>query len=78
MSFVPVLSYLGGLAVFGVVRWFLHGVLAEFWFLGDTTENTYILAGYFWDAVVIVFIIFGALYLIRQYTKPKYQGGFRV
>lgn len=76
MSWIKIGAYLTGFPVFGVAYFFLNGTLDYFWFLGDPTSNTYVYAQFMWDAIVIIYIIGGALWAIRAYSKPKIQGGF--
>lgn len=74
MSFLPVLKYGTGLFIFGLVYWLLNGFVDD---LKDISinDNTYQLLMYFWAGILIIYIIFGGFWLIRQYLKREYYGG---
>ena len=76
MSFVPVMLYGIGLVVFGFVSWLLDGILAGFKALNihNTTDfGAYDILIYCWYAVVVVYLIFGGIWLVRTYTERQYQ-----
>lgn len=83
MSFIPVLEYLAGFFIFGLVKVILDVVEAasQNSFLNNipieilpyTTAGE--LAHYFWVATVIVYLIGGAFWLWRKYIEPINQTG---
>ena len=76
MSFLPVMMYLTGLAVFGFIYWLLDGIEKIFVGLGiATTGNTYDLLLYFWLGIIIVYVLFGGIWLIRSYNERDNIGG---
>lgn len=76
MSFLPVLAYLGGLAVFGFVYWIMDGIMTDFVALGIAeTGDVYTLLIYFWMGIVVIYLLFGGWWLIRMYNESAY--GFK-
>jgi hypothetical protein len=79
MSFVPVLLYSIGLAVFGFVYWLMDNILRIFigMNIADTTTfNCYDLLIYLWTGIIVIYVIFGGLWLVRTYNERPYQEGF--
>lgn len=78
-SFIPVLLYLIGLIMFGFMTWLLDGILGMFRALGihNTTDfGAYDILVFIWYSIVVLYLIFGAIWLIRTYNEPQHQGGF--
>lgn len=79
-NFTNVLLYLIGLAVFGFIYWLLDGILDIFIAanIADTTTFTpWELMTYVWAGIVIVYLVFGGIWLIRSFQKRTYeQGGY--
>jgi len=73
-SALPILAYIAGLVCFGVVYWFMNGLHIDLRFVSlQGTPFTFI--EFMWTAIVVVYVIFGAIWLIKQYTKKKYPYG---
>jgi hypothetical protein len=75
-----VFLYLIGLVVFGLIYWLLDGILdiIKATNVADTTTFTsYDLMLYVWAGIVIVYAIFGGIWLIRSFqTKDYTPGGY--
>ena len=79
MSFVPVIEYIAGLVVFGFIYWLLDGILNIFKGLGvedSTTYSVYPLLTYIWFGLVVVYLVFGGIWLVRRYNEADMQGGY--
>lgn len=74
-SAIPIFEYIAAIIIFGLVYWFLNGILTEFTFV-SATGDTYNLGMYIWVAIIIVFLIGASVYVIRRYTKKQYGGGY--
>lgn len=61
-SVVHAFEYLIGLAVFGLLYWLLNGILVEFKFI-SVTGYVYQFANYVWAAIIVIYLIFGMIYL---------------
>lgn len=76
MSFLPVIEYLAGLAVFGFVYWILDGVVSDLKGAGIAqASSAYDLILYFWVGIIVVYLIFGGIYTVRKYNEQQYQQG---
>jgi len=78
MSFLPVIEYLGGLAVFGLVYWIMDDILREILGTGYplmVTGNVYDLFMYLWMGIIAIYLIFGGWWLVRKYNEEQYQRG---
>jgi hypothetical protein len=78
MSFIPVVLYTTGIIIFGFISWLLDGILSMFraMNLANTTDfGAYDILIYLWYAIVIIYLIFGGIWLIRTYTEQQYQQG---
>ena len=73
MSFIPVFEYLGGFAFFGFIYWLLDGIKVELQTVSET-GNVYDLASYVWIGITLLYLIFGGIWVVRQYTEPEYRG----
>ena len=72
--------YLIGIVIFGLIYWLLNGMLdmIKATNVADTTTFTsYDLMLYVWAGIVIVYVIFGGLWLIRSFQAREYiEGGY--
>ena len=78
-SFIPVVLYILGLILFGFLTWLLDGILSIFKGLNiaNTTDfGSYDILIYIWYAVVVVYLIFGGIWLLRTYNERQYQEGY--
>lgn len=67
-----VFLYLIGIVVFGLIYWLLNGILdiIKATNVADTTTFTsYDLMLYVWAGIVIVYVLFGGLWLIRSFQN---------
>lgn len=77
-SFIPVALYLIGLIVFGFITWLMDGILAIFRSMNiadTTTYGAYDILIYFWYAIIIIYLVFGGIWLVRTYNEREYQEG---
>jgi hypothetical protein len=77
MSFTNVILYLIGLVVFGFLYWILDGIMDIMKATGiqNTTDFTpYELLIYVWAGIVIVYLIFGGVWMIRSFQKQTLGG----
>lgn len=76
MGFINVMEYIFGLGIFGFIRWFLDEIILQTQVVARTgdTQN---LALYIWDAVIVVYIIVGALWLINKFSEEAYMRKLR-
>jgi hypothetical protein len=75
MSFIPVMMYLTGLAVFGFIYWLLDGI--EKIFVGTglaVAGDTYDILLYLWLGIIVVYVLFGGIWLIRSYNESVNMG----
>lgn len=76
MSFIPVLEYIIGLGVFGFIYWLLNGIIG---YMTDAnvhvTGTIWEFLNYIWIGIIIIYIIFGGIWLIRKYNELEYTGG---
>jgi len=78
-SVIPVLMYLTGLVVFGFAYWICDGLVQIFkdTNLADTTTYTsFPLLLMVWTGIIVVYLIFGGIWVIRKYNEITQQGGF--
>ena len=77
MSFIPVLEYIMGLGVFGFVYWLLNGIKDM---MVDAnvhkTGTIWDFLCYVWIGIIIIYLIFGGIWLVRKYNELEYTGGF--
>lgn len=77
MSFIPVLQYCFGLGVFGFVYWLLEGIRELIVDLGiSETGSAFDLIMLLWAGVLIVYLIFGGIWVIRKYNEAEYREGY--
>ena len=74
MSAVPVLGYLGGLFTFGFIWWLLNGIRQDMETVSET-GTLFDLLIYFWYGIIIIYLVFGGIWLVRKYNEQQYQGG---
>jgi len=71
MSFIPVMSYIAGIAVFGFLYWILDGI-REAVQVYSSTGGVYDLMSYLWAGSLVVYLIFGGWYVVRLYNEQNY------
>jgi len=74
MSFIPVLEYMIGIALFGFVYWLLDGIRETIEVI-SLRGDTYDFLMYVWVGSLLIYLIFGGIWLIRTYTEQKYMEG---
>ena len=72
MGISNIVIYVGNYIIWGATYWFIAGIFhlivgAKAHYTGQTAD----LMMYYWDFMIIVFIIFTGIWLIRQYNKEK-------
>jgi len=75
-NFTNILLYFIGLAVFGFIYWLLNGILdiIKATNIANTTYFTpYDLLIYVWAGIVVVYLVFGGIWLIRSFQKQTYE-----
>ena len=75
-NFTNVLMYFIGLVVFGFLYWLLDGMMDIFigTAVADTTTfSCYDLLMYVWSGIVVVYLVFGGIWLIRSFQKQSYE-----
>jgi len=78
MSAGPVIGYVFGIGIFAAAGWFLNGIKDAILGVGLHQNNdVLVFFQYVWTATFILFLIFGGIYVIRQYNEKSYTGGFR-
>ena len=76
MSAGPVIAYAVGIGVFGFVYWLLNGVLTLFIDIGyHQTGDVYNFLNYLWLGSLVVYLIFGGIWVARKYNELEYQRG---
>lgn len=77
-NFTNVLLYIIGIVVFGFLYWLLNGMLDIIKATGvaDTSTFTvYPFLLYVWSGIVIVYLVFGGIWLVRCFEKTT-TGGY--
>jgi len=74
LSAIHIIEYLAGLGVFGLAYWLLNGIFNSIKGISLTT-SPYNLILYIWTGTIIVYLIFGVIWLARMYSEPN--GGIR-
>jgi len=77
MTFIHVFEYLCGIAVFGFLYWLLSGIKEIIETSVGISGDTYTLYLYVWTGSIIVYLLFGGIWLARTYAELKEQGGIR-
>jgi len=76
MSFIPALTYFGGMGVLGFIGWILGGIKQDFVDVGIHESGTvWSLLLYLWTGMFIIYLVFGGYYVIRQYNEERYRSG---
>jgi hypothetical protein len=74
MGFIPVLQYFAGLGVFGFLWWLLDGILDIFIAVNmHQSGDAYDLLTALWSGIIILYLIFGGIWLVRKYNEDQYQ-----
>ena len=76
MNIFPVMKYILGLGLFGLIYWFLDGMLTYFIDVNvHTAGTTFNLLHAGWTFGLIVYLIFGGIWTIKAYTEHT-PGGY--
>jgi len=73
LSFLYVMEYIGGLVLFGLGYWLLDGIKIELESTSSVTD-VFTLANYVWTGIIVIYIIFGGIWLARRYNEKSYGG----
>lgn len=77
MSAGPVIAYAVGIGVFGFAYWLLDGVLSLFIDVAyHQTGDVYNFLMYVWLGSLVVYLIFGGIWVARKYNELEYQRGW--
>ena len=79
-SFTNVILYFIGLAVFGFLYWLLDGILSimRATNIQNTTDFTpWDLLIYIWAGIVVVYLVFGGIWMVRSFQKDSMEAVFR-
>jgi len=76
MSALPVISYLGGIIVFGMAYYFLSPVFDAVKTVSESGAS-YMLINALWVGLLLIYLIFGGYYMISRYNEESYGGGMR-
>ena len=74
-TFIPVLQYIMGIGVFGFMYWLLNGILR--YFIAENIHETgtiWDFMTFIWAGIVIIYLIFGGIWVVRKYNQKEYQG----
>lgn len=64
-----------GLGVFGFLWWLLNGILDTFIGVGvHETGTIWDFLQYVWLGILIIYLVFGGIYLVRKYNEQEYMG----
>lgn len=75
MSAIHVMEYIAGLGIFGFTYWLLDGIISLIKPV-SSTDNPYTFILYVWIGVIIIYLIFGIIWLVRSYSELD-VGGIR-
>ena len=73
-GFVNVIMYFVGLAVFGFLYWLLDGIMDIMIGTGvadTTTFSCYDFLLYIWAGIVLVYLVFGGIWLVRSMERSE-------
>jgi hypothetical protein len=79
-SFTNILLYFIGLAMFGFLYWLIDGITSIL--VATNIQNTtyftpWNLLMYVWAGIVIVYLVFGGVWLVRSFQRNSMEGAFR-
>ena len=75
MSAIYVLEYILGLGVFGFMYWLLDSIQHDI-SVASTKGDVFNFLGYAWTGLIIVYLIFGGIWLVRKYNEREYYNGY--
>lgn len=70
MSMLPVLEYFAGLGLMGLGYWLFDGIKTEIQTASAVTD-VYTLANYAWAGMLLIYLLFGGIWLIRRYAEKN-------
>lgn len=77
MSFIPALEYVIGIPVVGFVAYLMNGIIMD---IADTgvhqTGMIYSFLTYLWVGSLVIYLVFGGIWVVRKYNEQEYPGGF--
>lgn len=74
MSAVYVFEYILGLGVFGFLYWILDSIQHDI-SIASSTGDVFTLLSYVWTGLIVLYIIFGGIWVVRKYNEREYYGG---
>jgi hypothetical protein len=72
LSFLKAVEYILGIGFFGFMYWLLDGIRTEIMPISER-GNVYSLADYIWVASLIIYLIFGGIWVVRSYVEQQYS-----
>jgi len=72
MSALPAIAYVGGIFVFGFVYWLLDGIRQSLMTVSQTGD-TYLFLNFIWGGTLIIYLLFGGIWLMRTYNEKRYM-----
>ena len=76
--YLLIIMYLIGFPVFGMIYWLLDNILTIIIPMNfqDTTNfmSTFELVRYIWAGIVIVYLLFGGIWMMRVFTQDTMPG----
>ena len=75
-TFIPVMQFFIGLGVFGFMYWLLNGILNII--IDESIHETgtiWDFMTYIWAGLVVIYLLFGGIWMIRKYNEEEYTGG---
>lgn len=73
MSFFYVMEYLAGIVMFGLMYWLMNGILLDMTGV-SITGTTYDFIMLMWKGILLVYLIFGGIWVIRRYNEQETGG----
>ena len=74
MSAIPVMMYLAGIPTFGLLYWLMDGIMDSILSQNvHVTGDVFDLGFYLWAGMLIVYLIFGGIWVVRKYDEAQYQ-----
>jgi len=73
LSFFYVMEYLAGIVMFGLMYWLMNGILLDMTGV-SITGTTYDFIMLMWKGILLVYLIFGGIWVIRRYNEQETGG----
>jgi len=67
------MEYLAGIVMFGLMYWLMNGILLDMTGV-SITGTTYDFIMLMWKGILLVYLIFGGIWVIRRYNEQETGG----